>query len=74
MWMNGASWVTSSISLAKRNNMTILLTIIFLHVLVIVRAKISEGDNVPYFSTAILSLIMTGFVLYMMIQMEQPVP
>lgn len=54
--------------------MTVLLTLVFLHVLVIVRTKFSKGDTVPYFTTAILSLMMAGFVLYMMIQMEQPVP
>ncbi|MEX0609990.1 MAG: hypothetical protein WD016_07475 [Balneolaceae bacterium] len=54
--------------------MLTLFGILVLHVLVIMRAKLSTGENVPYFSTAFFSLILTGFVLFMMFEMEQPIP
>lgn len=54
--------------------MKILIGIIFFHLLVIIRSKMSEGKEVPYFSTFILSLLLVGYVVFMMFNMEDPTP
>lgn len=54
--------------------MTILLGIIVFHMLVLIRSKMSSGEEAPYFSTFIISLLLVGFVVYMMFTMEEPGP
>ncbi|MEX0721759.1 MAG: hypothetical protein WD059_13885 [Balneolaceae bacterium] len=54
--------------------MKILLGIIAFHVLVIIRAKLSDEDNVPFISTAVITLLLTIFVAFMMFEMEEPIP
>lgn len=52
--------------------MKILFGIIFFHFLVLIRAKITTDEGVPIISTSILTLLLVGYVVYMMITMPQP--
>lgn len=54
--------------------MKVLLGIIFFHVLVIVRSKISDKETVPYISTLVISMVLVVFVLFMMFTMDKPQP
>lgn len=54
--------------------MKVLLGIIFFHVLVIVRAKMQDDEDLPIISTAVLTLVMAGYVILMMYTMEEPQP
>lgn len=54
--------------------MTTLLGIIFFHVLVIIGAKMGENDDLPVISTVVLTMLLTGYVVYMMFTMEKPEP
>jgi len=54
--------------------MKILMGIILLHLLVILRVKITAADGVPYGSVLFLSIMTVTFVLIMMATMEMPEP
>lgn len=54
--------------------MKTLLGIIFFHVLLIIRSKMSDGDDFPVISTAVITLVLTAFVVLMMYTMEEPTP
>lgn len=54
--------------------MTTLLGIIVLHLLVMLRSKIADGDGVPYGSVVILSLMTVGYVFWMMHTYKIPEP
>ncbi len=53
--------------------MTILAGIIFFHLLVILRNKMSDEESVNTVSTLFLSILLVAFVVYMMFNMEEPV-
>lgn len=53
--------------------MIILLGIVAIHLLVIVRAKWTPDDT-PYFSIFMISMMLVGFVMYMLVNMEPPTP
>lgn len=53
--------------------MKILFGIIVFHMLVIMRAHASgEEGGTPWISTALISALLTGFVVYMLFSMEEP--
>lgn len=52
--------------------MKILFGIIVFHMLVIMRAHASEEEGTPWISTALISALLTGFVVYMLFSMEEP--
>lgn len=52
--------------------MTVLLGIIGFHLLVILRAKQSIRERVPYVTTFFLTVLMVAFVVAMMYAMEPP--
>lgn len=54
--------------------MKILLGIIVFHLLVIMRSKTSKKEGVPYFSTFIISVLLVVYVVFMMHNMEEPIP
>lgn len=54
--------------------MKILLGIIFFHVLVILRCRVSAHEEVPYISTLFISMLLTAFVVVMLFNMETPEP
>ncbi len=54
--------------------MKVLIGIIFFHLLVIIKSKMSEDDEVSYISVFFLSLLLVLFVVYMMFTMEEPIP
>ena len=55
--------------------MKTLLGIIFFHVLVIISAKTSrDEESFPVITTAVITLMLTGFVVLMMFTMEEPEP
>lgn len=53
--------------------MIILAGIIALHFLVMLISKNSRKEEVPYISTFIITVIMVGYVFYMLINMENPI-
>lgn len=52
--------------------MKVLLGIIVLHLFVILRTQLSDEDNIPYFFIFFISMLIVGYVLYMMFTMEMP--
>lgn len=55
--------------------MKILFGIIFFHMLVILRCRFSvKEENVPYISVLVLSMLMVGYVVLMLFNMETPKP
>lgn len=52
--------------------MKILLGIIFLHLLVLFRAKFTTQDGVPFVSTLFLTVILVVYVIIMMFLMPVP--
>ncbi len=53
-------------------NMKVLLGIIFLHLLVIIRAKQPDGAEVPYLTIFLITLAIVLYVVYMMFSMDVP--
>lgn len=54
--------------------MLTLMGIIALHYLVILISKNSEGREPPYITTIFISLLLSGYVFYMLVNMPKPVP
>lgn len=52
--------------------MKILLGIIFLHLLVLFRAKFSSRGSIPYFTTFFLTVLLVVYVVIMMFIMPVP--
>jgi len=52
--------------------MKILFGIIFFHFLVLIRAKITTKDGVPIISISMLTLLLVGYVVFMMFTMPLP--
>jgi hypothetical protein len=52
--------------------MKILMVIILIHAVVILRAKFTVGDRLPYASIFFLSLALVASVAILMIRMEVP--
>ena len=52
--------------------MKVLLGIIFLHLLVIIRAKQPDGAEVPYLTIFLITLAIVLYVVYMMFSMDVP--
>lgn len=52
--------------------MTILLGIIFFHLLVIFRAKFSVSEGTPYLSTFFITVLLVAYVVVMIFSMTPP--
>ncbi|MGM0588466.1 MAG: hypothetical protein ACQETE_08640 [Bacteroidota bacterium] len=54
--------------------MIILLGIIILHITVVLRAKLSHKEGVPYVSSIVFTMMLVGYVVYMVFTMQPPTP
>lgn len=54
--------------------MKVLLGILILHILVLIRARSSDGEGIPFGSIFTLSFLLTGYVILMMFLTENPEP
>ncbi len=52
--------------------MKILLGIIFLHLMVIFRAKFTVNDRLPYLSTFFITVLLVAYVVVMLFTMAPP--
>lgn len=52
--------------------MVILFGIILFHILVILRCRVSEKEDLPYLSVFLLTMCLVGYVVTMLFLMEPP--
>lgn len=52
--------------------MVVLLGIIFFHILVILRGKTGNDENVPYLSVLLITVCLVAYVVLMLSRMESP--